>query len=269
MPDKRPARAPRRRAAEPVPGQYPVRFGTAELLADADRPGGWMLTVDNVPQSYVHLDDPTFLDFAYVQRMADVIDSLVPAGGPVQAVHIGGGACTLPRYVAATRPGSRQLVIEADGPLVELVREQLDLRSVPQLRVRVGDGVSGVGTLRPDSVDLLVVDAFESAIMPDGLTGPEFLASANTALRDSGVYLLNVAAIGGRTINRQIVAGVVAAFPYRLALAESAVLRGKRPGNMVVAGSRSPLPVDAVESRVARSPFPALMLTGTELDRYV
>jgi spermidine synthase len=268
MPDKRQTRAPKRRA-EPVPGQYPVRFGTAELLADADRPGGWLLTVNNVPQSYVHLDDPTFLDFEYVQRMADVIDALAPVGGPLHAVHVGGGACTLPRYIAATRLGSRQLVLEADGPLVELVREQLALRSVPQLRVRIGDGVTGVGTLHPDSVDVLVIDAFESAVMPGELGSSEFLATANTVLRDSGVYLLNVAAIGGKTIDRKLVAGVAAAFPYRLLIAESGVLRGRRPGNVVVAGSRAPLPVEAVAARIARAPFPAQLLTDAEFERYV
>ncbi|HEY4457025.1 MAG TPA: fused MFS/spermidine synthase [Pseudonocardiaceae bacterium] len=266
MPDKRPARAPKRRVAQPMPGRYPVRFGTAELLADADRPGGWLLTVDSIPQSYVHLDDPTYLDFEYIRRMADVIDALPP--GPVQAVHIGGGACTLPRYLAATRPGSRQLVIEADGPLVELVREQLDLRSVPQLRVRVGDGLAEIATLRPDSVDVLVVDAFERAVMPGEMGSREFIAQASLALRDSGLYLLNVAASAGGAINRPIVANALAAFPHRLLLAESAVLRGRRPGNLVVAGSRSPLPVDAVAREIARAPYPVQLVTGAELDRY-
>ncbi|MET0136632.1 MAG: spermidine synthase-like protein, partial [Kibdelosporangium sp.] len=123
------------RRGEPGPGRHEVRFGTAELLRDLDRPGAWYLSVDGVAQSYVDLDDPTHLEFDYVRRIGDIIDCM--PGGPLQALHIGGGACTLPRYVAATRPGSRQLVLDADGPLIELVRENLDLRSVPQLRVRI------------------------------------------------------------------------------------------------------------------------------------
>ncbi len=252
-----------------MPGRYPVRFGTAELLADADRPGGWLLTVDDVPQSYVHLDDPTHLEFDYVRRMAEVIDALEPCGGALHAVHIGGGGCTVPRYLAATRPGSRQLVIEADGPLAELVREQLALRSVPQLRVRLGDGFTEIGTLRADTVDLLVVDAFERAVMPGGLATPEFLIQAGRVLRDAGVYLLNVAADPTGAVSRQIVAAVAAGFPHRLVMAESAVLRGRRSGNLVVAASRTPLPVDAVAGRLARAPFPVRLLTGETLDRYV
>jgi spermidine synthase len=252
-----------------MPGRYPVRFGTAELLADADRPGGWLLTVDDVPQSYVHLDDPAHLEFEYVRRMAEVIDLLEPADGALHAVHIGGGGCTLPRYLAATRPGSRQLVIEADGPLAELVREQLALRSVPKLRVRVGDGFTEIGTLRTDSVDLLVVDAFERAVMPGRLATPEFVAQAGRVLRDSGLYLLNVAADRIGAVSRQIVAGVAAEFPHRLVVADSAVLRGRRPGNLVVAASRAPLPVDAVAGLIARAPFPVRLLTGATLDRYI
>jgi hypothetical protein len=269
MPDKRPTRAPRRHAGSPVPGRYPVRFGTAELLADADRPGGWLLMVDDVPQSYVHLDDATYLDFEYVRRMADVIDVLEPAGGALSAVHIGGGACTLPRYLAATRAGSRQLVIEADGPLSELVREQLALRSVPKLRVRVGDGFTEIGTLRADSADLLVVDAFERAVMPGGFATPEFVAEAGRVLRDSGVYLLNVAADPGGVLSRRTVAGVAGGFAHLLLVAESGVLRGRRPGNLVVAASKTPLPVDAVAGRLARAPFPARLLVGPTLDRYL
>src|SRR4030081_2007532 len=114
-------------AGGPTPGRSPVRFGTAELLRDLDRPNGWLLTVDGVAQSYVDLDDPTHLEFDYVRRIGDVIDNLPDPGTALDVLHIGGRGSTLPRYVAATRPGSRQLVLDADGELIDLVREQLDL----------------------------------------------------------------------------------------------------------------------------------------------
>ncbi len=80
------------------------RSGEVELLADADRPGGWLLLTDRIRQSYVDLDDPTYLDFEYVQAFADVIE-LLP-DGPLTMTHVGGAGCTLARYVAARRPGS-------------------------------------------------------------------------------------------------------------------------------------------------------------------
>src|SRR5690606_19354878 len=53
-----------KRTREPVPGRYPVAGGEVELLRDLDRPDGWMIVVNGVPQSYVDLSDPTYLDFS-------------------------------------------------------------------------------------------------------------------------------------------------------------------------------------------------------------
>ncbi|HEX5205144.1 MAG TPA: spermine synthase, partial [Actinoplanes sp.] len=92
-----------------------VASGIAELIPDADRPAAYSLMLDGAPQSYVDLEDPTHLEFEYIRRMAAVIDLIAPAGAPVRALHLGGGALTLPRYIAATRPGSPQRVVEIDG----------------------------------------------------------------------------------------------------------------------------------------------------------
>ena len=50
-----------------------------ELLRDDDHANAWLLLVDGVPQSYVDLDDPTHLDFPYVQLIAAVIDAAFPS----------------------------------------------------------------------------------------------------------------------------------------------------------------------------------------------
>src|ERR1700743_1301518 len=104
-----------------------VDGGLAELVPDLDRPGSWLLYLGDAPQSQVDLDDPTFLELEYVQRLPHWLDVTAPAGAPLRVLHLGGGALTLPRYIAATRPGSTQLVAEADGALVDLVREHLPL----------------------------------------------------------------------------------------------------------------------------------------------
>src|SRR4051794_27688895 len=138
------------------PGPTPVLGGTAELLGDADRDGAWMLLVNGTPQSHVDLDDPTHLEFEYVRRIGHVLDLAAPphwgfgsvrrtgpvlalaarGGRPLDVVHLGGGALTLPRYVAVTRPGSRQRVAEIDQPLTELVRAHLPLPRTARIRVR-------------------------------------------------------------------------------------------------------------------------------------
>lgn len=256
----------RRDTRRPVPGRYPVRFGLAELLADADRANAWLLTVDEVAQSYVDLDDPAHLEFEYVRRIGDVIDCL--DAGPLDALHLGGAGCTVPRYIAATRPGSRQLVFDADEPLIDLVREQLDLRSVPNLRVRISDGREGVTTRRDDSADLVVADVFQRARMPGDVATLEFTGDVDRVLRPAGTYLINVADGPGLKFARRVVATIGTVFPHVVMLADSGVLRGRRFGNVVLAASRKDLPLAGISRRAASAAFPARVTSGADLDRF-
>ncbi|WP_203230761.1 spermidine synthase, partial [Agromyces humi] len=85
-----------------------------EFEADVFSPTGLTLLVDGTAQSHVDPADPTRLFFEYVRRLGHVLDAVAPEGEPIRVLHLGGGAMTLPRYVAATRPGSHQLVVELD-----------------------------------------------------------------------------------------------------------------------------------------------------------
>src|SRR5580765_5842786 len=129
--------------ADPAPdGGHAISSGHAELLADHDRPGGWLLLVDRVRQSYVDLNDPTYLDLEYIQHFACVVDAL--PDGPLAVTHIGGGALCFPRYIAATRPGSPQIVFEPDEQLTALVRQRLPLSRNARVRIRPQLGREGI-----------------------------------------------------------------------------------------------------------------------------
>lgn len=225
-----------------------------ELLADADRPGGWLLTVDRIRQSYVDLDDPTYLDFEYVQAFADVLDAL-PAG-PLAVTHVGGGACTLARYLAAVRPGSSQVVLEPDEPLVALVRSRLPLPRRSGIRIRPVDGRVGVAALRDASADVVVLDAFHGGRVPAELVTREFFSDVARVLRPTGVFLANVADGPPVDYTRRLLATVRAVLPEYLLIAEPAVLKGRRFGNVVLAASRAALPAAAVRRSAAAAPFP-------------
>ncbi|MFD0775059.1 spermidine synthase, partial [Streptomonospora algeriensis] len=116
-----------------------TRQPEVELIRDADRAGSWLLLVDGTPQSHVDLSDPTYLDFEYVQRIGHTIDLAFPAGRQIRALHLGAGALTLARYIAATRPGSRQRAVDNNPRLIELVRESLPWGRRTDLRVGTGD----------------------------------------------------------------------------------------------------------------------------------
>ncbi|MGW0479122.1 spermidine synthase [Nonomuraea sp. NPDC003214] len=252
---------------EPAPGQYSVTFGEVELLRDLDRQDGWMLSKDGVPQSYVDLQDPTFLEFEYVRLMADVID-LLPEG-ELSCVHVGGGACTIPRYVTATRPGSRHIVIEPDGLLVDLVREQLGLRSVPRLKVIVAGGREGTAKVWDATADLLVLDAFSGATMPVELATEEYLGDVARVLRPSGTLLVNLADGKGLAFARRLLATVTGAFRHVALLAEPGVMRGRRFGNLIVAASRTELPVELLTRRAAGGLTQARCVHGEALVNFI
>src|SRR5580700_3878467 len=114
-----------------------------ELLGDLDRPRAWMLLAGGVPQSHVDLDDPLHLELEYIRVLGHLIDLAAPAGAPLRVLHLGGGGLTLARYVAATRPGSRQVAVEADAEVVALVRRRLPLDQrgpgARRVEVRVAD----------------------------------------------------------------------------------------------------------------------------------
>src|SRR5690606_26331909 len=150
--------------------------GEAEIVPSAFT-SGFELVVDGTPQSHVDLDDPTHLHFEYIVRMGAVIDQLgASASAPLSAVHLGAGALTIPRYIAATRPGSRQQVIEWEAPLVELVREHLPLPRGAAIRIRIGDAREGLHRLPPalrGRCDLVASDVFSGAQPPAHLTSGE------------------------------------------------------------------------------------------------
>ncbi|MCP3804930.1 fused MFS/spermidine synthase [Allokutzneria sp. A3M-2-11 16] len=241
----------------PIPGSYPVRFGTAELLNDLDRPDGWLLTVGGVAQSYVDLDDPTHLEFDYVRRIGDVIDCLGEPDAPMDAVHVGGAGCTLPRYVEATRPGSRQLVLEADAELVELVWSQFRLHEVAGLGLRAGDGRAGLAARSAGSADLVVLDAFERDSVPSALSTVEFFADVARVLRSSGSLVANIFDGPGLEFTKRLSATLFTAFEHVLLLAEPRVLRGRRFDNVVLLASAEEPPVETLTRRAASAVFPA------------
>ncbi len=229
---------------------------------------GYELIIGGTPQSHVDLDDPTHLHFEYIVRMGAVIDQLGEPGAPITAVHLGAGALTIPRYIEATRPGSRQQVIELEAPLVQLVRENLPLPRGASIRIRIGDAREGVRRLPAGlrgACALVVSDVFSGAQTPAHLTSIEFYREVTTLLAPDGVLLVNVADGPGLAFARGQVATVQTVLPHVAVLADAQVLKGRRFGNLVVAASASPLPTEWLPRLLAAGPHPAKIAQDAEV----
>jgi spermidine synthase len=252
-----------------LPGRTEVRGGTAELLADADRDGSWELHLDGVPQSHVDLVDPTHLEFEYVRRMGHVLDLAAEPGQPLDVVHLGGGALTLARYVAVTRPGSRQRVVEWDEPLTELVRRELPLPKNARVRVRAADAREGLAAHLDASADVVLVDVFAGARTPAHLTTVEFATDVARVLRPGGITAWNVSDGPPLRFVKAEAATLRTVFANVALLAEPGTLRGRRFGNTVAVASDGDLPIAALTRRCAGDPMPSRVVHDEELDRFV
>ena len=246
-----------------------VDSGIAELVPDQDVPRAWVLRLNGTPQSHVDLDDPTHLEFEYLRRLGHVADLVAPEGDPIRAVHLGGGALTLPRYIAATRPRSTQQVVEIDAALVGLVRGVLPLDRNWRIRIRTGDARAVLVRAPEDTFDLIVTDVFAGARTPAHLTSVEFVRQASRALRAGGVYAANIGDGGPLTFARAQAATVRAVFPHVCVLAEPTVFRGRRFGNFVLVASHTELPVAALTRRTAGDPFPGRVEHDASLTRFI
>jgi spermidine synthase len=236
-----------------------VASGLAEVEAAPD--GTFVLRVDGSFQSQVDLADPSRLLFEYVRRIGDVLDTVADARQPISVLHVGGAGLTLPRYVAVTRPRSRQIVLEPDEDLTEFVRETLPLPKRSGIKVRGTTGRAGIPDVYDDSVDVVVVDAFVRESVPANLVTAEFAAQCLRVLRPAGVAVFNlIDGSAGLGFVRRVAATLQTAFGEGVALAERKVLRGKGFGNVVLVASRQPVPDLTAAGRRAQPPYDVVAL---------
>ncbi|MFI5084834.1 MAG: spermidine synthase [Actinomycetales bacterium] len=228
-------------ARGPLPGVYYTDTGDCELTADGDNPNGWLLTINGVQSSHVDLSDPLRLDFEYMRWIMALVESRWERTEKLRALHLGGAACSMARYLVAAYPNSRNTVVEIDGALAVLVRDWFDLPRAPLLKIRVGEARAVTESLSDASRDLIIRDVFSGAFTPVPLTTAEFTAAAKRVLAADGVYAVNCGDAPSLATARREAATIAAAFRHTVIIADPPMLKGRRYGNIIIAGSDAPL----------------------------
>jgi spermidine synthase len=256
----------------PNPCDVETAYHCAAVVPDAGRPGGRLLMLNSARHSYVDLEDPFHLEFAYTQWIGAVADVAAPDRQRLDALHLGGGGFTMPRYLTATRPGTTNEVYEIDGELVDLVRREMGLRTGPDVSAVVGDARMLLTRRASRSVDLVVGDAFGHLVVPWHLATREMAAEIHRTLRPTGVYAQNVIDYPPLRFIRAEVATVADVFPHVALVGPPAALAGEEGANFVIVASDSPLPLDALRAQLTRTDVvaePVTLLAGAELDDFV
>ncbi|MGW2202714.1 fused MFS/spermidine synthase [Streptomyces sp. NPDC001774] len=251
-----------------------TRYHCARVVADPDRGTGRTLVLDGVRHSYVDTDDPTYLEFEYVRAIAAVVDSAFPAGEPLSAHHVGGGGLTFPRYLAATRPGTRSLVSEIDSGVVHIDHSRLGLSPRSGIDVRVEDGRLGLRRLDDAGHDLVVGDAFGGVSVPWHLTTVEAMADVRRVLDDDGLYVANLIDHGNLAFARAEVATLGAVFEHVALLGEPADIgldptATSKGGNFVVLASDRPVDLRATQEALDAPGTGWKIATGADLTSWI
>ncbi|WP_415855312.1 spermidine synthase [Sinomonas sp. G460-2] len=226
-----------------APGLYPIDTGTAELQRDGDSSDGWLLKINGVQSSHIVLSDPLRLDFEYMRWIVALVEEQFPpeTTGRLRALHQGGGGCSMPRYLAARYADARQVVVELDGQLAEYVRAWFDLPKAPLLRLRVGEARAVTESLTPQTRDLVIRDVFAGSRTPHPLTTVEFVHASARLLDGGGLFVANIGSAPDQVTAREEAASIAEVFPYVAIVADPAMLKGRRFGNIIVAASDTPL----------------------------
>ena len=160
-----------------IEGTYPIDTGTASIIEDPLRDGGFTLEVNDVPSSYIVLGAPEVLTYDYMEWIADVVAE-AGDGSSFTSTHLGAAACVLPSYFHQ-RWGGEHTAVEVDGALADLVRWAFE----PAVPIVVAEARAYTHALTAGSQDVIVRDVFAGPATPRPLTTVEFFRAAHAALK--------------------------------------------------------------------------------------
>lgn len=235
----------------------------AKLVSGRGTNGGYSLVVDGTTQSHVNPDDPLDLQLEYVRLIAAILDGTRPAGEPVSVLHLGGGALTMPRYIAATRPGSRQHVVELFEELYQFVVEHLP---IPDDTITADFQDARAALDGAGQYQVAIVDVFSGDVAPRHISTVQFFETLAGHLEPGGLVIINTLATRGFDFTREVLATLGEVFGHRIAVASPEVLPGGRVGNVELAASDTPMDVDGIRRQLETHPRRIDVIEGAALD---
>lgn len=224
-----------------------------------------VLVLDRLVHSYNSLDDPTLLTYGYEKVYAEATEYTAgrKAGSePLQALFIGGGGYTFPRYMEALYPDSRLDVVEIDPGVTRVAHSVLGLAPDTQITTYNEDARLFLEQTPDREYDLVMGDAFNDYSVPYHLTTREFNERVRAWLADDGLYMVNLIDGLRRDFLRAYIHTLQQTFSYVYVIPSSAGWRDSPRMTYVLIATDAPL--DA--SRLAALGEGEALLAGNMLD---
>jgi spermidine synthase len=208
------------------------------------------LVLDHLIHSYNSVEDPTFLEYGYIQVYAEMVEYVAQTYPQYRAFFVGGGGYTLPRQMEALRPDAHIVVTEIDPGVTQTNFEQLGLRRDTKIVTYNADARQIVEEYQGrEKFDLVFGDAFNDLQVPYHLTTREFAGKIRNMLKDDGIYLaLVIDKINGGQFMPAYVKTVQQEFKYTYILADGPLFNSQFPNTFLVAATDTPIDFERLKT---------------------
>lgn len=141
-------------------------------------------------QSGIYLNSPDELVFWYTKEIARAISAQEHRDN---ILILGGGAFTLPRYLAKSYPDSQVHTVEIDPYLEEIARSYFHYEDIANHEIFAGDARVYANQADTD-YDIVVMDAYGDISVPFSLMTKEYGDSISRLTKPGGVVIVNIIA---------------------------------------------------------------------------
>lgn len=170
-----------------APDRAGARTGRRPFIVETDTERHLLFSHDSV-QSSMRIDDPDALTCEYTRRMMSFL-LFVPAPSEIVMIGLGGGS--LAKFVHKHVQTARLTTIEIDADIIALRDEFCIPPDDARFRVLHMDGARYLAQ-RSESIDVLIVDAFDEGGVAPSLATSAFYRHAAQRLSDEGLLVMNL-----------------------------------------------------------------------------
>jgi spermidine synthase len=151
------------------------------------------LILDHLIHSYTDLNDPGYLKYEYLRIYEEVFRWQTKKRNSCNALFIGGGGYTFPRFIDAQYKHAAIDVVEIDPEIIRISQQYLGVAKDSHIRSYNEDARWFVMTCKEQGkYDFVFGDAFNDLSIPYHLTTKEFAAQLKRLMKPDGLFLANV-----------------------------------------------------------------------------